>query len=182
MKYLYYRQNGDISMICPVEDYDTKDSYIKIDDSEAEGFFSGAKLQFEYKVVPDPDIKNQGWIERKFQSVAEDTWVPVGDRVYAVPANLEGAAVIIQQGCKSKKIIVKLTPRANAWWNENQYFNLPSVFLVACRPHDPHLFLWAHNIPADALGAGYEFDYSGEDQITFYTRKIFSSYSHELLS
>lgn len=182
MKYLYYRASGDISMICPVQDVGAKDPYIEITDEDAEGFLDGTKLQFEYKVIPDPDIANQGWVERKFQAVAEDVWVPVTDRIYEVPIRLEDTAFVIQQDCKHKKIVVKLNTRATAWWNDNQYFKLSSIFLVACRPHDPHLFLWTHHVPSDALGKGYEFEYSGEDQITFYTRKIFNSYSHELLS
>jgi len=182
MKYIYYRPNGDISALCPVIDTSSTDPYIEVDDADAEGFFDGTKLQFVYKVIPDPDMPVRGWIEPKYQLVSEDTWIPVTDRIYAVPKNTADATFVIQQDCKNKKILVQLTPRACAWWKHNQYFKLPSLFLVACRPHDPHLFLWTHHVPSTELENVYEFDYSGEDQIVFYTRKIFNSYSHELLS
>jgi len=182
MKYIYYRPNGDISAFSPVPDPASKDPYIEVEDSEAEGFFNGTKLHFVYKVIPDPDMPVRGWVEPKYQLVSKDTWIPVTDRIYAVPKNTADAAFVIQQDCKNKKILVKLTPRASAWWKDNQYFKLPSLFLVACRTHDPHLFLWTHHLPPTELENVYEFDYSGEDQIVFYTRKIFNSYSHELLS
>ena len=127
-------------------------------------------------------IPHQGYFEARVKRSEHEIFSRVNERVFEVPTAIDGAAFLIQQDCNLKTISVKLSDTASAWWQSNNYFQLSHVFLVACRPHDPHLLLWRHDIPAEQLNTEYKFVYTGEDVITFYTRKIFNSYGHELLS
>jgi hypothetical protein len=185
MSYIYYNyETHAITMISPAVDSATVDPYIEVDDSVAAEFMSGKLVLHLHRVEPDSDIPNIGKIVpiQKIKGVAE-IWTPVTDRVYALPKeNVLYPDFVIQQDVTAKTLSISLSDNANQLWTDKNYFNLTDVFVVACRPSDPHMFLWSALIPADKLSTEpHVVAYSGEDSVQLYTRKIFNRYLHELL-
>lgn len=176
MKYIYYTSNnGDISMISPVLDSTTTDPYITVSDEEGNQFVSGELLTHDYFIVPDLKI-----IKKKHRPTFNQPRMLSSNKIYSVPLSSHKEDFSIVQHFESKTIQVSLSKQSASWWKENNFFNQPTVYLIACVPNDPHLILWDWVIPSNQLSEiPLVHFYETSDQIRFYTRKIFESYSHE---
>jgi hypothetical protein len=195
MKYIYYtNNNGDISMISPVLDSTTSDPYITVSDAEGDQFMTGELLQHDYFI--DLDLKT---IKKKYRPTFNQPRMLSSNKIYSVPLCAHPEDFSIVQNVKNKTIQVSLGAPTARWWKENDFFNQPNIYLIACVPNDPHLVLWDWIIPSNQLSEtpvvrSYAnpwgtmpdkhdpmtvFESDSPDQIRFYTRKIFESYSHE---
>jgi hypothetical protein len=205
MKYVYYQsQGGDISMISPTIDPTSSDPYIVVSDAAADQFLSGDLLIHDYYVLPDKILEGGGTFKKKYRPTINQPRVAVSSKIYSIPLCTEPMDFAIVQDCVTKTIKVSLSKQAAHWWKENNFFNQSTVYIIACMPNDPHLVLWDWIIPSDKLketpiirsyatawGSATTNEISdplmvvasdASDQIRFYTRKIFESYSHEQLN
>lgn len=58
-----------------------------------------------------------------------------------------------------------------------------AITLIACYNNDPHLPLWTLHIPPNTMStAPLIYNYTGSDNIRFYTIKLYENYLHEQLS
>ena len=58
--------------------------------------------------------------------------------------------------------------------------NIENLVLAACVPGDPHLPLWVWAIKyRDLIDNDVKISYTGTDNIQFYTKRNFDTYSHE---
>lgn len=175
MKYFYYnRDTGQITEISPSLNPTAADPYIEIDDELANQFLSGSKHTHQYLVT------YRGELRAKFETSTQLNHVTAQDRIYAVPRSTAAGDFAIKQNVSAKTVEIKLNADAGSWWQNNRYFGQTHYFIVACCPMDPHLVHWTWNFEVEQLARGpLKQLYQGADDLQFYTRKIFESYSHE---
>lgn len=180
MKYIYYRKDCEITIVSPVIDAGTTDAFIEVADDLADKFLVGTSHPSEYCVIPDPRLPGGGILKEKNPPVPVRPPMPISEKVYLVPIHSIDAEFVIKQYTKSKTIEIYLTAEAEQWWKDNDFLNRKEIYLIACVPADPHLVLWEWFFKCTDLGTTpIVKSYTGTDQIRFYTRKIFKSYSHE---
>lgn len=175
MKYVYYnRDTGHITGISPVIDISSEDLYIEIDDALGEQFLSGTKHPHQYLVT------YRGELRAKFETSTQLNHVSVQDRIHVIPITHKAGDFVLKQSITNKTVQITLAPDARDWWKNNRYFGQQYYFIVACCPGDPHLVLWSWYFETEKLSRNsITYQYQGTDNIQFYTRKIFESYSHE---
>lgn len=180
MKYIYYREDCEITMISPVIDAGTTDAFIEVADDLADKFLKGKSHPSEYCVIPDPRLPGGGTIKEKNPPVPIQPPIPVSEKVYLVPLSTDDTEFRIKHNTESKTVEIYLSAAAEQWWKDNDFLNREEIYLIACVPADPHLVLWDWFFKSKDLGTTpIVKNYTGTDQLRFYTRKIFKSYSHE---
>lgn len=181
MKYVYYQNpDGDIVMVAPIIDVGAVDPFIEVSDDLGTQFLEGSIHPRDYYVIPDATLPSGGIIKVKNVATGSTSPLTIHDRVYLVPVDSNNAEFIVTQNINLKTIAVVLNAEADAWWRTNNFFNRDEIYLIACVPTDPHLILWQWFIKsADLSTVPLVKTYTGSDQMRFYTRKIFKSYSHE---
>lgn len=181
MIYIYYQNpDGNITMVAPAIEVGATDPFIEISNDFGTQFLEGSVHPSDYYIVPDATLPGGGTIKEKNVAIVSTSPLTIHDRVYLVPLDSANAEFTLIQNSVFKTIEVVLSPEADAWWKANNFFNREEIYLIACVPTDPHLILWQWFIKsADLSTTPLVKNYSGRDQIRFYTRKIFKSYSHE---
>ena len=174
MKYIHYHSDtGRITSISPMVDTSSADPFIEVDDQLGNEFLSGTKHPHQYLVT------YRGELRAKFETSTQLNHVPVQERIHAIP-KLSNGDFMLKQNTVGKTVEINLNSAARDWWKSNKYFGQTHYFVVACCPTDPHLVLWSWMFETSRLAAGsITYQYQGTDNIQFYTRKIFESYSHE---
>jgi hypothetical protein len=178
MKYVYYDpENGEIRGMAGSKDPVAEYPYIEVEDVEVEDIFFGRKKSLDYYVKTISKTSTVGSVVPKIKR--ERVWRSINDWLYLIPKSAEFVEVTIEQNMTTKTISVKLTEEAREWWNTNKFFSKPYFLLSACASADPHTMLWTKIIPSASLLDTIAIDYTGRDDIRFYTHRYFESYIHE---
>ena len=179
MKYLYHRpDDGGILLIAHHLEPHNPNPYIEIDDSIAEDFFSARLHFFNFAVTAEGTLKNLNPSQNEIDTVS------AADKIYAIPRSVDiDADFVLVQDKEKKLLTITLTKNAIVFGQNNRFMNQSHCLLVACVPADPALIHWYRAIPIVELAQGTaSVAYDSEDNIQFYTNKIFRTYKHEQLN
>ena len=169
---IYFKHTGIIQSVSSTLPADDALSYIELSFEDTEMFCSGSKSLAQFIVMPDyPDSLTGKLVDpRNF----ENTWTSINDIIYAVPSNKPGAEFVIVQNSLDKTC----TARLSKMQLPNK--NIENLVLAACVPGDPHLPLWVWTMKyRDLVDNDVKISYTGTDNIQFYTKRNFDTYSHE---
>ena len=140
------------------------DPYIKTKDPIAEQLFQKKLNLLNYYVKPYPKAKNRGKIVNK-----EIVKLWLKDTFFCLPKTQSKTSEFkIIQNIKSQTLSIKI---------KNPLAESKIVDMIACIDSDPFLSVWSTSL--DLSVAETKFSYQGPDNISFFTDKIFKSYSHE---
>jgi hypothetical protein len=135
-------------------------------------FCSGTKSLAQFIVIPTHSDSLTGRLVDPRD--AEKTWTSIDDVIYAVPTDTPNADFIILQNSLNKTC----TARLSQMQQPNK--NIENLVLAACVPGDPHLPLWVWTMKyRDLIDNDVKISYTGTDNIQFYTKRNFDTYSHE---
>jgi len=178
MKYVYYELGtGSIKMISPVKEESSEYPYIEVEEDAIEDIFSGKKKAIDHFVKPSSKTSNTGLIIAKKKDIV--TWKSINDWLYMIPNENEFYEMHVLQDIANKQITINLTDNAKIWWKGNNFFQKKYFLFSACIEGDPHFMTWYKMIPSEELLNTVSFEYSGNDNIRFYTHRYFESYIHE---
>jgi hypothetical protein len=168
----YFKQTGIIQSVTSTLPTSDLLSYIELSPEETEMFCSGSKSLSHFIVVPD----YPGSITGKLVDPRdlERTWTSIDDIIFAIPKKVNDAVFNIVQDQLNKTCTAKLSQK------QIMNRNIEHLVLAACVPGDPHLPLWIWTVNySDLLDNDVKINYIGTDNIEFYTRRNFDTYSHE---
>ena len=169
---IYFKNTGIIQSISSTLPSDDLLSYIELSIEDTEMFCSGTKSLAQFVVIPDYSGSLTGKLVDPRD--AEKTWTSIDDVIYAVPTNKSNADFIILQNLSDKTC----TARLSQIQQPNK--NIENLVLAACMPGDPHLPLWVWTMKyRDLIDNDVKISYIGTDNIQFYTKRNFDTYSHE---
>ena len=152
------------------------DLYIETDQHEAEQIFLGKERVFHYQVeVIDAD-QHTGSLVRKIQAPPSKSNIQtISDLHYLVPdVSVIAATFTITQITADNRVKINLSEQGHNQWI-NQYKSAP-IPLMACVPNDPYQLLWATILTPQNIND--TINYTGRDNLCFYTKKLFESYQH----
>lgn len=168
----YFKSTGKIYSLNPTPVETDELNYIEISFDLIGDFLSGKKQLFKYVVIPDDTTLHSGKIVE--ESKLNQHWSKREDILYKIPSCSEGELVITQdtknKTCSTKISNVGLLTLGNK--------NVPNLTIAACVPGDPFTPLWVWNFEAAPEAV---INYSGTDNIQFYTRRLLESYSHVII-
>ena len=157
------------------------DSHFETDDPIAEKIFLGQEKAIKYVAVIRPGAGQEGFIKlRQPSATAIQT---IRDRVIKFLKDIDYAELTIVQDCNSKVVSVKMLESSHKWWATDSYYSLKKLVIVACKENDPYAPLWHCEFsPEDLINLSADITYTGTDNISFYTTRLFDSYKHEIKS
>ncbi len=156
----------------------SNDPFFDTEDPIAEQIFLGKVKNTRYKIA----ISENGSPQIKARQSVLLTAIPPDQRICCIDKETSPADLHITQQLNSKLITVSLTEWAFKLWETEELVNR-KVYLIACRNKDPYSPLWAKMITRDEISSlSFSMSYEGSDNITFFTPKLFNSYSHEIIS
>lgn len=177
---VYYNQSTfDITGMSYQFDLNRTDPYIETSDPLAEKIFLGKEKSIKHKVVITPGVNGRGVIRPKtsapalINNIAEKVY-----KVYTTP----NAEITFKQDTNNKTMYVEMSTESLDWWKNDPFFGNRRLHIAACKNEDPYKPLWVKSVPHSEFEQNLKFDYTGEDNFTIYTVKIFESYSHEITS
>lgn len=176
---VYY--NSDTFAITGISgklDSNRKESYFETEDPLAEQIFLGKEKVLKYIVEPHLGT-TKGVI--KLKPSKDAALFRVSDKVYKIPKNQNSAEIVLKQNKENKIVYILLQENSKNWWSNDPIYKLRKLYIVATL-HDPYKPLWIKTFSVDDFNNDVKFNYQGTDNLTFYTPKIFSSYSHEITS
>ena len=179
MKYVYYDSGTrQIKIISPVKETSAEYPYVEIEDADIEDIFFGRANIIDARVVVNSKTSTVGKIEM-VKKVQRD-WRSINDWIYLIPKE-HGYEdeFVVKQDLTNKTITLTLTPTVKEWWKENNFFQRKEFIIAACADKDPHLMLWYKVVDSEALLNNIEFEYTGEDDLYFFTHRFFENYRHE---
>jgi hypothetical protein len=163
---VYFKHTGSIQVITDTLPTSEELSYIVISNEQAELFLTGAIRLSDYKV-----LDSTGKLVKTEE--IESTRTLADDVVFAIPKDQLDADFVITQNIQDKICTVKLSSIGRLAVGNG-------TVVVACVPHNPYCPLWIWNINAsDLLDNDVKINYTGTDNIMFYTKRHFNTYSHE---
>ncbi len=156
----------------------SSDPFFETEDPIVEQIFLGKVKIANYKIVltaeGTPIIKS-----RESQLLSA---IPPDQRICRIDKDNNQLDLHIVQNSNSKLITVYITQWAFKSWETEELSNR-KIYLIACRNQDPYNPLWAKMITKDEMSSLiFSTSYEGSDDITFFTPKLFNSYSHEIIS
>jgi hypothetical protein len=154
------------------------DLYIETDDPRAENIFLNTDKPFFYEVIVDSTSPLKGKLRRKgaakVKSLVSESLHLITNHQREIPD------VKLSQDNANKTITISITNFALNFSKEN---NIQFFTLAACRKYDPYQLLWTRIIYIkDFVDNNLTFNYTGMDDICFYTKKVFHSYYYETKS
>jgi hypothetical protein len=168
---IYFKQTGIIERTSHIPITSDEVDYIEVSADEISKFLSGDVNLTSYRVIKDRlDIP-------KLVLAKELDYIDLvsNRKIYAVPYTKEQADFSIIQNLSNKTCIASLKGTSRSIQINHKY-----IVLAACVPGDPHWPYWVWNIKySDIIDNDVKISYVGVDDIRFYTKKIFNSYSHE---
>jgi len=168
----YFKQSGIIQSVTSTLPDNDLLSYIELSPEETEMFCSGRKSLSHFIVVPDYPGSLTGKLVDPRD--LEQTWTSIDDIIFAIPKNKTGAVFTITQDSVNKTCTAKISQR------QITNRNVEHLVLAACVPGDPHLPLWIWTIShSELIDNDVKINYIGTDNIEFYTKRNFDTYSHE---
>lgn len=152
------------------------DPWFETDDPLALDIFLGKEKILKYVVVIRPG-SNRGVI--KLKPSKGSVLVSASDRVYKIPKTDVAAELKIKQTTADKTIELQLLEDSKNWWANDVTSKEKKLYLVATLG-DPYKPLWIKVFSHADFDTNIKFTYQGTDDVTFYTPKLFYSYSHEI--
>ncbi len=153
-----------------------QDSYFETDSPIAEQIFLGKEKAIRYYAVVRPD---GSYIKQRTQSSIVTQ--SIKSRVIKFDNNLEKAEVTVIQDVTAKTVQVAIIKSSLEWWKSDSQYSHKKLNIVACKKNNPYLPIWHHDLdPTDLASGSVDIDYTGTDDLTFYTTKLFDSYKHEI--
>ncbi len=153
-----------------------EESYFESDSPIAEQIFLGKEKVVRYYAV----VRSDGcYIKQRTQSaiVAQS----IKSRVIKFDNNLEKAEVTVIQDVATKTVKVTIIKSSLEWWKSDSQYSHKKLNIVACKKNNPYLPIWHCDLdPTDLASGSIDIDYTGTDDLTFYTTKLFDSYKHEV--
>jgi hypothetical protein len=175
----YDPENGSILGMSHVLDQNRSDSYFVTDDPIAEKIFLGKEKSVKYYAGVIAGSDRQGFIKPKSSSLNEYN---IKTRVIEIPIGNDCADLSIIQNTVKKTIEIKVRPNVMSWWKSDPFYSTKKCVIVACKIKDPYIPYWSKTLSCFDEEQEFMIDYTGVDDITFYTTKLFDSYQHEIKS
>lgn len=154
------------------------DPYFETDDPLALDIFLGKEKVLKYIVNVSPGSK-RGII--KLKPVKGVVAEPASNRAYKIPKTTNATELKLLQNSLNKTIEIKLFEDSKNWWREDPVYKEKKIYIVATLG-DAYKPLWTKTFTPNDFDNEIKFNYQGTDNITFYTPKLFYSYSHEITS
>lgn len=155
-----------------------RNNYFETDSPIAEKIFLGQEKSIRYHVVVRPE---GSYIKLKQSTSLASSSIKT--RIIPFSLALEHAEVVLEQDIALKKVSVRMLESSFNWWKTDVQYSLKKMHIVACKKNNPYLPMWHIDLaPDDIESLIYEIDYTGSDDITFYTTQLFDSYKHEIKS
>lgn len=168
---IYFKSTGELQSVTSTLHDSDELAYIVLTSDEAEMFCSGRKSLMDFKVVTDFPGSTSGKLISRQE--LDKSWATVDDVVFRIPVNCAPADFTITQDTTNKCCTARLT-------NPHNIINIKYIVVAACLQGDPHLPVWVWSIKfSDLLDTDVKIDYQGTDDLTFYTKRFFNTYSHE---
>jgi hypothetical protein len=142
------------------------ESYITIDPEITAKFYSGDIAPFDYRVISGKLVYYKDLATHKSAR---------SSRLYPIPKSGTEAEFNIRQNTEDKtcKIFLNQIGKESA-------VDSSSVVMAACKPGDPHWPYWVRAFKiSELIDRDVTITYTGTDDIEFFTKKIFKTYSHE---
>lgn len=170
----YNPETFTITGICAKLLESVADPYIETDDPVVEQIFLAKEKIYHYCVEVADAEKHTGKLVKQIQtSSASGNRFSIDSYYHLITSDSSSADFIVIQNKKDKTISFSLTDQAFAKWIGNQSAPL---LILACVPTDPYAMLWSSTLTP--LNVGDQITYTGQDNICFYTKKLFDSYQH----
>ena len=152
--------------------------WIETDDEIALQIFQGKEKVLNYVVVVKSKENNQGFLKKKSTINKSKS---ISERLFLIPNKIvNNAEFSIRHNVLDKTISVSLSETASIWWHND--INFRNIVVAACVPNDPFQVLWSFSVTTDSIDKPIIVNYSGTDDICFFTEKIFESYSYEQIT
>jgi len=178
MKYVYYdASSGMIKIISPVKEENPTDPCIEVEDSDVDNIMSNRVNLLDYIVEISSKTSGEGSIRKKDRG--ERVWSSINDWLYLIPTDSSNPEFRIDQYLSEKKIVLSLDETTAEWWEKHKFFQKESVLISACNGVDPHKVVWWKKVPSKDLLEGVDINYTGTDNLRFYTHRYFEEYLHE---
>lgn len=176
---VYYNpDNGNIAGIGHYVDASRDQHYFETDDPLAEKIFLGQeKLIKYYAVVKHGPIK-EGFI--KLKSSANSDINNIKNRIIKIEQHTDSAELTVSQNRLTKTVTLSIQPAVRAWWELDQFYSTKKCIIVACALNNPFVPYWSKSFSHADFETDIVIPYTGSDNITFYTTKLFDSYKHEV--
>jgi hypothetical protein len=173
---VYYKKSLSIAKITSVAEESLEVSYITITPEEVESFCSGRHNLNEFYVEVDP-LGNYSGKLVSVKEISKREFL-IDNKIYAIPKNKGTANLTIYQNTTEKQCVARLDDHMKE--RASLGFNKKIISVAACYSGDPHLPSWVWDIKISDLAENdVKINYSGQDTISFFTQKLFDSYSHE---
>jgi len=170
----YNPETFTITGICAKLLESVADPYIETEDPIAEQIFLAKEKIYHYRVEVIDQVQHIGKLVKQVQtSSAGNNRLPINSYYYRIPVVSKDTDFTVIQNTKNKTINFSLTDRAFAKWIGNH--SVP-LLILACVPDDPYTMLWS--LTLTPLNVGDQITYTGQDNICFYTKKLFESYHY----
>jgi hypothetical protein len=177
---VYYNpEDGSILGMSYVLDQSRNDSYFITDDPIAEKIFLGKEKSIRYCTIVKAGAERQGFIKLKESSSPTYT---IKNRVVEILIGNSTADLSVIQDVSKKTVRVEIHPAVIAWWKTDPFYSKKKCVIVACKLKDPYIPYWSKMFSCTDAENEFAINYSGTDDITFYTTKLFDSYQHEIKS
>lgn len=155
------------------------DPYLETSDPLAEKIFLGKEKAIKHIVVITPGVNRRGVIRSKTSATVPIN--TIAEKVYRAYIT-HNAEITFKQNIADKSICVEMSAESLNWWKNDPFFSNRRLHISACKDEDPYKPLWTKSITNSEFNHNLKFNYTGEDNFTIYTVKIFESYSHEVTS
>lgn len=177
---VYYNpEDGSILGMSYVLDQNRNDSYFITDDPIAEKIFLGKEKSIRYHAVVKAGAGRQGFIKLKDSFSNAYT---IKTRVVEILAGNDITDLSVIQDKSTKTVRVEIHPAVMAWWRSDPFYSKKKCVIVACKPKDPYVPYWSKLLSCTDDADEFVINYTGTDDVTFYTTKLFDSCQHEIKS
>jgi hypothetical protein len=166
---VYFKATGALQSIIDRPPTSDELGYIKISNEQTELFLTGTVRMADYRVVPDTGKLVS------YKQISVTRYV-ADDIIFAVPKDLSKADFIITQNIQDKTCTARIGQHGKL------VDGIVGITIAACKPNVPYSPLWIWDIKfSDLLDNDVKINYTGTDNIMFYTKKNFNTYSHETI-
>lgn len=169
---IYYTETGEIYSISHMTNSEITYPYIETDDPVASEMFNGTTQIINYRVIEGALV-----LDKQLLPVPPEV---VENYIYQIPTEAgEGPVDLhIVQVIAAKNVSIVVSQSAIDQYRAK---NIANIILTACPPNDPYSPLWSTTIPITDTVVVHNVDYSGTDDIRFYTEKVLNHYYHEVV-
>lgn len=176
---VYYNPvNGNIVGVGHYVDASRDQYYFETEDPVAEKIFLGQEKLIKYYAVIKPGPAKEGFI--KLRSSANSDINNIKNRIIEIDQHEDFAELTVTQDTATKTITLSIQPSILAWWEIDQFYSKKECIIVACALNNPFAPYWSKSFSYTDFETDIVIPYTGSDNITFYTTKLFDSYKHEV--